>query len=186
MMPRSFTRPIATLAVLATLSALAIAQPGAPGAGGERKQDGQRQPAGPGGPGGERGRSGERGPGGERGPSVEGAMKGMNRALKALKGQIADASKKDENLQLINDMQRGCIAAKGAKFELPKDSKPASPDELAAIAKKFRAEMISLARQLLALEEDIIDGKTDQAKLKLDAIVELRDKEHKEFGVKDD
>ena len=44
--------------------------------------------------------------------NVEGAMKGMNRAMKALKVSIGDAAKKDENLKLVGEMQRNCAIAK--------------------------------------------------------------------------
>src|ERR1043165_4047218 len=55
---------------------------------------GERQPGGPGQPGG-RGAA----------PSVEAGMKGMNGAMRRLRDQIGDASKKDDNLSLIGRMQ---------------------------------------------------------------------------------
>lgn len=171
---------------LAVITGATLAQPGAGGgaggaAGGERRQDRQGQPAGP---------RGDRGPGeGRGGPggpgfgSVEGGMKNMNRALRVLKDQVGDASKKEENLRLVTDMQRGCVTAKGAKFELPKDAK--GKDE-AAMAKQFRTTMIELLRTLISLEVNIMEGNTGAAKADLDKAVALRDKAHKDFGVKDD
>ncbi|HEX2837187.1 MAG TPA: cytochrome b562 [Phycisphaerales bacterium] len=137
----------------------------------EQRQEGQR-------PGG--GRQG--GPG--MTASVEGGMKGMNRALRTLKGQITDASKREDNLLLINQMQVACVSAKGGKLdEVLKDLKP---EEAAAKAKEFRADMISLMRTLLEVEENILNEKFDEAQKALDKAQAARDHGHKEFGVKDD
>lgn len=178
---RSLPRHAITLAALVLIAGAAIAQPGATPE--PKRDDAPRQPGGE-----RRGGPGERGPRGQgegRAPSLEGAMKAVNRSVRALKDQISDASKKDENLQLINDMQRAAITAKGAKFELHGDAKH-TPEQLAALAKSFRTQMIALAKEMLALEELVLDGKTADAKAKLDAIIAMRDKAHKEFGVKDD
>ncbi len=140
----------------------------------EQRQEGQR----PGGQGG--GRQG--GPG--MTASVEGGMKGMNRALRTLKGQITDASKREDNLLLINQMQVACVSAKGGKLdEVLKDLKP---EEAAAKAKEFRADLISLMRTLLEVEENILNEKFDDAQKALDKAQAARDHGHKEFGVKDD
>ena len=58
----------------------------------QREGGGQRPPRGEGGPGGAR-RGG--------GPNLEAAMKAMNGSLKALKANVADDSKKDENLKQV-------------------------------------------------------------------------------------
>ena len=181
MLNRSFLRPAVSLVALALIAGAAIAQPGA--APEPRRDDASRQPGGE-----RRGGPGERAPRGQgegRAPSLEGAMKAVNRAVRTLRDQIADASKTDENLQLINDMQRAAITAKGARFELHGDTKH-TPEQLATMAKSFRTQMIALAKEMLALEELVMDGKTSDAKAKLDAIIAMRDKAHKEFGVKDD
>ena len=61
----------------------------------------------------------------------------LYRALRTLKGQITDASKREDNLLLINQMQVACVSAKGGKLdEVLKDLKP---EEAAAKAKEFRA-----------------------------------------------
>jgi hypothetical protein len=131
------------------------------------------------------GQPGEGGPrGAGRAPSVEGSMKTMGRSLRTLKDQLGDASKKEENLRLINDMQRGCIMAKGgtpAMFgELKTDA------EKTAAMDKYRRKMIELAKLLLDAESAMLDGKTDAAKTALDSAVKMRDEQHKAFGVTED
>ncbi|MFO0833091.1 MAG: cytochrome b562 [Phycisphaerales bacterium] len=129
----------------------------------------------------------QRGPGGQgfgQGASVEGGMKAMNRNLRTLKGQISDASKRDENLGLINQMQVGCALAKGGKLdEVLKDLKP---EEATAKKKEFRTEMIALARTLLDVEEALMNEKYAEAQKALEKAEAARDHGHKEFGVKDD
>jgi len=111
---------IAAAAVV--LTSLAIAFPTAPSSaqdtpsqGGQPGQNEGGQGGGQqrGGPGGSREgwRGGARG-GAASAVNVEGAMKGMNRTLKAMKAAIGDATKKAECLKLVSEMQRDCAAAK--------------------------------------------------------------------------
>lgn len=111
-------------------------------------------------------------------------MKGMNRALRTLKGQITDASKRDDNLQLVNQMQVACVSSKGGKLD--EKLKDLKPEEAAAKKKEFRGEMISLMRTLLDVESALLNEKYDEAQKALDKAEAARDHGHKEFGVKDD
>jgi hypothetical protein len=113
-------------------------------------------------------------------------MKGMNRALRQLSRQIGDESKKEENLRLINDMERGCVNAKGAK--LPEDVLEHAKDEAgkAKMATEFRSDLIKVMRVLLDIETDIADGKTDDAKAKLKEVEKMRDHGHQEMGLKEE
>ncbi len=146
-------------------------QPGE-GRGGEGRQPGRRE-------GGPR----EGGPGGGQ-ASAEGAMKSMNRALRTLKDQVRMPEKKAENLQLINDMQRGCITAKGLKPEHGFEGLATQADKDARLL-KYRTEMIALARVLLDVEADLLADRFDQAKANLDKALDMRDKSHKEYGIED-
>jgi hypothetical protein len=127
---------------------------------------------------------------GENGPprafNLEGAMKQMNRSMKQLSEQITDPSRLDENLRLINDMQRGCAAAKG--LGVPRDmlEKAKTPEEKTKLVSEFRKDLIAVMRSLLEIEESMIDGKSAYAKAKLDTIIDARDKAHKALGVKDE
>lgn len=176
-MVRRFTRPIAAgVCVLAVAAGVLAWQPEGRAPRGQQPagQPGQGDPRGPGGPGGGRGGA----------PSVEAGMKGMNRPLRQLSQQIGDASKKDENLRLINDMQRGCATAKGAS--LPEKYLKGDDAAKAKLAGEFRSDLIKMMRLLLDIEEDIAAGKTAEASTKLKQVAEMRDHGHKEMGVKED
>jgi hypothetical protein len=137
-----------------------------------------RQPGQDGGP--------RRGPGGgQRQENAEGAMKAVNRAMRNLKEQISDPAKKDDNLRLIGEMERGLVTAKN----MPLSERVVKDDDAAARAKKagdYRRDLIQAIRTLLDMEEDVAAGKVDQAKAKLDTLQKLRDEAHDEMGVKKD
>jgi hypothetical protein len=183
-MSRRLIRPLAATACFLTIAAAGIAlQPD----GGRPPRE---QPAGE--RGGQPGERGERGPGGPGGPggrqqvSVEGSMKGMNRALRQLARQVGDESKKAENLRLINDMQRACVNAKSAP--LPDDVLEHAKDEAgkAKMAAEFREDLIKVMHKLLDIETDIAAGKLDDAKAKLAEVGKMRDHGHEEMGLKDE
>lgn len=150
-----------------------------------------KQPSGaPGGPGGRerRGPGGPGGPGGAGGAdiSTKFVMKGINRATRTLLAQVTDASKRDENLKLINDIQRGCVLAKGQPLE-PEFLKNAATDaEKARIKESYRAHLFNALRLALETEALIADNKGDAAKAKLDEFKALRNQAHTELGVKED
>ncbi|MBY0112868.1 MAG: hypothetical protein K2Y21_08605 [Phycisphaerales bacterium] len=124
--------------------------------------------------------------GGERRVSVEGSMKAIERSLKALNGQISDASKRDDNLKLINDAQRGCIQAKGAG--IPKDVLEKKANDAASkarLADDYRVHLLSTLRKLIELEEAVAAGKTDDAKAAMAALGKLREEGHHAMGLDD-
>jgi hypothetical protein len=110
-------------------------------------------------------------------------MRGMNRALRQLSQQVGDAAKKDENLRLINDLQRGCVNAKGAPFPEPLLKKAADDAARAKMTEEFRRELIKMLRLLLDIETDVFDGQGDAAKAKLEELEKLRDHAHEEMGL---
>lgn len=128
---------------------------------------------------------GERGPGRPEGGSVEGAMKGMNRALKQLQAIVDDSSKRDDALKAIGEMERACIAAKN--LGAPADALKKATDDAAKakLADTFRSDLIAVMRKLLDVEQSIMDGKGDVAKTQLAEVAKLRDEAHKALGVKD-
>jgi len=113
-------------------------------------------------------------------------MKGMNRAVKVLGKQVGDATKKEENLRLVNDIQRGAVAAKGQP--VPKDvlEKGKDDGERTKMSEGYRKNLIALVRKTLDLEEAILAGKADDAKKMVDEIVKIRDEGHKAMGLKDE
>ncbi|QQS08865.1 MAG: collagen-like protein [Phycisphaerales bacterium] len=143
-------------------------------------------------PAGERGQPGDRGQPGERGrgdraggQSIESSMKGMNRAMRTLRDQVADASKKDENLRLINDIQRNCVNAKGQP--LPKNILENATDEAQKEqwAREYRTKLATCLKLMAEVELAIIDGKGAEASKALDQIHTLEEQGHTDLGVKD-
>lgn len=145
------------------------------------------QPAQPAQPGGGQPGGGPRGP---RQPgqaeSVESAMKGMNRSLRRLREQINDAAKKDDNLKLVNDMQRACVVAKGQPLPASVLARAKDDAEKAAWSTAYRADLMKSLRLMLDLEQAIIDGKSDAASAALDSLVEIKIDSHKVMGVDED
>jgi hypothetical protein len=109
----------------------------------------------------------------------------MNRSLRTLKRQIGDAAKKDDNLKLIADLERGCLGAKGASPERA-IRHIENETERAAAAVTYRKQLITLMGMLLRLETAVIDGKNDEANAILGQINKLRDESHDMLGVKED
>ena len=117
-------------------------------------------------------------------PNVEASMKGMNRAIQQLRDQFNGAGEKEACLKLIGDAQRGCIGAKSGQPHHIRDIK----DEAARgkAMESYRKQLMALARKLLDIEQNIMDGKNDAAKAQLAEVIKMRDKGHEEFGVKDE
>lgn len=147
-----------------------------PGGEGRPRRGPDGQPGGPGGPG--RGGDGSGLP-----QSVNQSMKIMNRALKTLRDQASDTTKKEENLKLVSDMQRGCLAAKGLMPDRAIGRMGADKKEETTVA--YRKQLITMLEKLLKLETAIIDGKGSDAGKLIDEIETLRDAGHKQLGVRD-
>ena len=151
------------------------------------KPDGAQPPPPPGQPGPD-GRRGGRGDGGRGGDpnampqSVKQSMSIMNRGLRNLKKQVGDATKKEDNLKIVADIERGCLAAKALTPDRQLDKAPdqAKKDEMRT---SYRKQLITLMGKLLKLETAIMDGKTDEANAVLTEIGELRDESHQMMGV---
>jgi hypothetical protein len=166
-----------SLSLTAALAPIAIAQdapPAAPAGNGSGK--GGQPPR----EGGERG-----GRGGGQQVNLESSMKGMNRALKALKGAVSDASKKNECLKLVSEMQRNCAASKAATVPAEYLKSAADDAAKAKIEDEFRSDLRKNLRLLLDLEDAIVAGKTDEANALIVKVEALREHAHEEMGVKD-
>lgn len=151
-------------------------QPGQPAQPAQPAQPGGGQPGG--------GPRGPRQPG--QAESVEAAMKGMNRSLRRLREQVNDATKKDDNLKLVNDMQRACVVAKGQPLPASVLARAKDDAEKAAWSTTYRADLMKSLRLMLDLEQAIIDGKSDAASAALDSLVEIKIDSHKVMGVDED
>lgn len=118
-------------------------------------------------------------------PSVSRSMKSMGRALRALKAQISDPAKRDENLKLLGDIERACVSAKNQP--VPDDLLAAdAPAERRRKHEFFRRHLIEALRVALDIESELLDGKPDDARDKITSLVALRNRAHEELGVEDD
>lgn len=169
---------VAAAAGLVAASGLLLAQP----AGDPAQPPPPRQ--GPGGP--ERGERGERGGARADAPvSVERSMKTMGRALNRLAKQVNDPSKKVENVGLITEAQRACVAAKAGIPRGPWQEETDPAKKLAALV-PYRKDMILLEQTLLAAELAILDDRFDVAKAEIEKCLKIRDEGHKRMGVEEE
>lgn len=183
-MNRFTTKVLLPTTLVLSIGVLAFAQPASTPAPKNPQPRGEpeRAPA-AGEPGNER-----RGPG-ATGPNaaptnLDGAMKLMNANLKRLKTQITDSTKKDDNLKLVNEAQRGAVIAKGMDTTEAFSRQP-DPAKRAKMNADFRPQMIQLIEHLLTLERQIIADRTDDASKTLDLLKIYRTENHAAFGVED-
>ena len=106
-------------------------------------------------------------------------MKTMNKSLRTLKKQVADASKKDDNLALLATIKKSLDAA--TKFE-PAKTKEVPAAEKAAYLDKYKAQLADLAKTYDELEAAIKADKADDVKKALDKLSEQKEKGHKDFA----
>lgn len=164
----------------ATENAAQFAQPAqqAPGAAAPTPPPAGRAPGTPGAP-------GERGPG--RGPGmqvpVSVAMKSIERAYKALKPQIADGAKQEENLRLISEMQRGVAVAKAQPAPEDVLAHATTEDEKAKMRAEYRRSLTTAMRLMLDIEADIEAGRGEDAAKKLETLQKLEHEAHEALGV---
>lgn len=107
-------------------------------------------------------------------------MSAMNKSLRMLKRQIADASKKDDNLALVGKMKASVDAS--LKFE-PAKTKDIPAADKAAYLEKYKQQMNDLKKSFDELEAAIKADKQDDAKKIFEKLSEQKEKGHKDFGV---
>lgn len=110
--------------------------------------------------------------------TVGSAMGLIARSMDQLRGQIGDAAKKEENLKLINEVQRGAVHAKG--LSLPKGVLEHAADDAAKakLSESYRKDLITLLRKMLDIETEVAEGKLDAAKANLEEALKLGDLAH--------
>jgi len=106
-------------------------------------------------------------------------MKIVNKNLRTLKRQVEDASKKDENLALIDASKKSIDAS--LKLE-PMKTKDVPAAEKAAYLDKYKAQMNDLAKSFAELETAVKAGKADDAKKVFEKLSEQKEKGHKDFA----
>ena len=122
---------------------------------------------------------------GEAPVSVERSMKTMGRALNRLAKQVTDPAKKVENVGLVTEAQRACLAAKAGIPRGPWQEETDPAKKFAALV-PYRKDMILLGQTLLAAELAILDDQFDVAKAEIDKCLKIRDEGHKRMGVEEE
>ena len=126
------------------------------------------------------------GPGGaQRGGAVnlEGAMKQINGAYKALKASALDATSKSADLDAVQRMQMGIIGAKAgvATLKMSDAARAKFGEDKAGFEAAFRRKMLDSAKLSIELELAILDGKTAEAKAIVGKIHDAEETGHDVF-----
>lgn len=106
-------------------------------------------------------------------------MSAMNKALRTLKRQAADASKKAENLALIATMKEKIAAS--LKFE-PAKTKDQPAGEKPAYLDKYKKQMADLDKATDELKAAVESGNADAAQKVFEKLSDIKEKGHKDFG----
>ena len=110
-------------------------------------------------------------------------MSAMNKSLRTLKRQLADTTKKDENIAMVGKIKTSLDEA--AKLE-PKKTKDVPEAEKAAYIEKYKAQMAELKKTFDGIEAALKAGKPEDAKALFDKLSEQKEKGHKDFGADDE
>jgi hypothetical protein len=129
------------------------------------------------------------GAGGQRGGqaggpvNVEGAMKQMNGAYKALKASAMDASTRAADLEAVQRLQMGVVGAKAgaASLRMSAAAKAKFGEDKAAFETAYRRMMLDGAKVALELEYAILDGKAAEAKALVTKLHDMEEKGHELF-----
>jgi hypothetical protein len=110
-------------------------------------------------------------------------MKTINKSLRTLKRQVADAAKKDDNLGLIATAKKSIDAS--LKLE-PAKIKDIPAAERAAYLDKYKQQLTDLGKTFDDVEAAVKADKPDDAKKAFEKLSEQKEKGHKDFGVDDE
>jgi thiamine kinase-like enzyme len=106
-------------------------------------------------------------------------MKALNKSLRTLKRQVADATKKDENVQLIAGIKKNLDAS--IKLQ-PAQTKDIPAAEKTAYLDKYKQQMTELGKMFDELDAAVKAGKTDVATATFEKLSQAKEKGHKDFG----
>jgi len=107
---------------------------------------------------------------------LEDEMTAANDALKKLKTQITDSSKNESSLQLIREMEKHFLAAKG--MEPARAKKEANK---AKFVVDYQKAMIGLMSEMLKMEAAVVDNKNDEAGGILKNLGKIKSDGHEKF-----
>jgi hypothetical protein len=107
---------------------------------------------------------------------LEDEMNAANDALKKLKPQITDSSKNQASLQLIQEMQKHFLAAKGME-----PARAKKETDKAKFLMEYHKAMINLMSEMLKLESAVVDNKNDEAAGILKNLAKIKTDGHEKF-----
>ena len=107
---------------------------------------------------------------------LEDEMIAANKALKTLKTQITDTSKNQSSLQLIQEMQKHFLAAKGME-----PARAKKETDKAKFLTEYHKAMINLMSEMLKLESAVVDNKNDEAAAILKNLNKIKSDGHDKF-----
>ena len=109
-------------------------------------------------------------------------MEKLNKAIKAVTRNIADAGQKDANLAKVAEAKAANAA--GMKYE-PAKTKDVPAAEKAKFVEGYKASMQEVGKNLDALKAAIEGGKTDEAKSILEKLNTEKKEGHKKYKAED-
>ena len=134
--------------------------------------------------GGARGGQREGGRGGaEGGMNLEGAMKQLNRAYKALGNSSFDASSRQADLGMIQSMQAALVASKGSgeRLKMSDAAKAKFGDDRLKFEAEFRGTMLDTLMVSIELEKAVLEGDSAKAKGLVAKLHAMEEKGHELF-----
>lgn len=134
--------------------------------------------------GGGRGAQREGGRGGAEGAmNLEGSMKQMNRAYRALNNSSLDASSRAADLGMIQMLQSALVASKGAgeRLRMSDAAKAKFGDDRAKFETEFRSMMLETLLVSIELEKAVLAGDSASAKSLVTKLHDMEEKGHELF-----
>ena len=105
-------------------------------------------------------------------------MEAANRSLRALTRQIKDKSRNASSLTLIAEMQKHTLASKSMT---PGGAATRPADEQPKYLTEYRQRIIQVLKTELDLEQQILEGKNDEAANTIKSLRQLEQQGHKAF-----
>lgn len=137
----------------------------------------------------QRTREGPMGPAQQGGAAAgfDGGMRLAGRGLRGLARSPFTAETRERDLQAVQALQGGLIAAKGDLASAPKaDAASAKYPDDSAYHMAMRRKMLEILRESIALELAILDGTSDAASASAQRIVQMQEDSHALFQPPED
>lgn len=120
--------------------------------------------------------------------NFEGAMKQVNRGFKGLEKSTFDATTKTKDLQQIQNVQAGLVAAKGmvSTVRMAPQAKAKYADDIAKYLLDMRMQLLVTLSISLELESAVLAGDSAAAKAAVEKLEASQEKGHEEFQPDED